>query len=101
MIRTTGTRKSVPLTESDLEDLAVVRESAELREALASVAGTDLPETASESVLLHTILVAGLRAAQERAQEAGYADLGAEYREGGSMRRKVSRRRPPAWTGDE
>lgn len=100
MARTSLSRKSLPLTDRDLEDLARLRESPVMQEALAAVAQTRLTEPTSESSLLHTVLVAGLRATQERAQEAGYAALGGEYRTDSERRHTAARRRRPSWADD-
>lgn len=100
MARTSLIRKSLPLTDRDLEDLARLRESTVLQDALAALAQTRLTEPTSESALLHTVLVAGLRATQERAQEAGYAELGAEYVAEDAERRRTARRRRPVWADE-
>ncbi len=95
-----STRKSLPLTDRDLDDLARLRESPMLRDALAALAQVRLTESTSEASLLHTVLVAGLRAVQERAQEAGYAELGDDYRTEDVQRRAAARRRRPAWADE-
>ena len=71
-----------------------------LQDALAALAQTRLTDSTSESALLHTVLVAGLRATQERAQEDGYAELGSEYAAADAQRRSAARRRRPAWADE-
>jgi hypothetical protein len=61
-------RKSVPLTDRDLADLAVIRESPEAREAVGITAGM------SEASQLHALVAFGLRAAREAVEAAQYAE---------------------------
>jgi hypothetical protein len=54
------TRKSLPLTEKDLADVARLRQETPEREALSEMAGT-VVEGVAEAALLHMIFEAGLK----------------------------------------
>lgn len=94
-----ATRKSLPLTPSDVDHLAMLRASAEHREALSDLAGSVVSERSSEAALLHAVWEVGMKAVQERVEEEGYAQL-AEERDT-SRRKSVARRRRPTWADDE
>lgn len=68
-------RKTVPLTERDLEDIAELLGTDTGREAL-SVLG--VPTSASEGQLLHALLLAGLRSAQHEQEALSYAAQAAD-----------------------
>lgn len=91
-------RKSLPLSERDLQDLAQLRGSAEQRMALATLVDSPVGEDDSEASVLHAVVVAGLRAVRRQAEEEGYAQM-AEQLDVAS-RRGVARRRQPAWADE-
>lgn len=66
-------RLSVPLSEQDVADLAMLRSAPEA----ARAAGIDDAEV-SDAALVHALLRAQLDLASDRAQEAGYARLAAD-----------------------
>jgi hypothetical protein len=96
-------RPSLPLTDRDVADLDRIRSSPSDRAALGHLVPGRVPAEGSvaESVLLHAIFEAGLRAVRERAEEEGYRQLAAEYKAEDAERRARARRRPPHWAGDE
>ncbi len=94
-------RPSLPLTAADEVDLALLKQSRPYQQALARLSSQDLPEGAvTESVLLHAVFEAGLAAVRHLAQSDGYAQLAAEFAAEESTRRRLSRRRRPAWADD-
>ena len=92
-------RPNLPLTKQDEADLSLLRNSPTHLRALAHLsAGTMTAEAdVTESMLLHALFEAGLRAVQATAEEEGYAQLAADYRTDADERRAMSRRRPPSW----
>ena len=90
-------RPSLPLTERDEQDLASVRNSPEYRTALGLPTTDDVSQDVSESVLLHAIFEAGLRAIRRQAEEVGYAEIAQSYIQEDAQRRTIARRRRPAW----
>jgi hypothetical protein len=95
------TRKSLPLTEKDLADVARLRQETPEREALSEMAGI-VVEGIAEAALLHMIFEAGLRAIRERAEERAYASA-AEDRLASrdtDEARRIARRRRPAWADE-
>jgi hypothetical protein len=92
-------RKSLPLTEGDLRDLSVLRESATHRAVLADLTGAPLSDTSSEAAVLHAIWEAGVKAVLERVEDEGYAQLAAQRDL--ADRKATARRRRPAWAGEE
>lgn len=92
-------RPSLPLTAEDEADLALLRDSASHRHALVQLTQLDLhdAEQVRESVLLHAVFEAGLAAIRHVAEAEGYQQLAAEYEQSDAERRRLSRRRPPAW----
>ena len=91
-------RKSLPLSQRDLQALAQLRSSAEQRTALANLVDAAVTEHDSEASVLHAVLVAGLRAVRRQAEEEGYAQM-AEQMETAS-RQAVARRRRPVWADE-
>lgn len=72
-------RKSIPLTERDLTDLAKLRGDADRIELLSALARAANPGSdASEAALLHLVIEAGFQTIQDRADEAGYAAWAAD-----------------------
>jgi hypothetical protein len=96
-------RKSLPLTEKDLADIARLREETPEREALAEIAGIEVVESVAEAALLRMIFEAGLRAIREKAEERAYASAAEERLAGGEAdeARRIARRRHPAWTSED
>ncbi|MGL5851516.1 MAG: hypothetical protein ACRCZD_12110 [Phycicoccus sp.] len=95
-------RPSLPLTEQNDADLALIRTSPAHRRALAEVGGLpDDIDAPSESALLHAVFEAGLSAVHQSAAEAGYAELAAQQGPKPTERRAVARRRRPDWADEE
>jgi hypothetical protein len=97
------TRKSLPLSERDLVDIARLRAEAPEREALSEMAGVVVVESVAEAALLRMIFAAGLRAIREKAEERAYASA-AEDRLASTEAdeaRRIARRRRPAWAGED
>jgi hypothetical protein len=96
------TRKSLPLTEKDLADVARLRQETPEREALSEMAGIVVVEGVAEAALLHMIFEAGLRAIRERAEERAYASAAEDRLAGGDTdeARRIARRRRPAWADE-
>lgn len=90
-------RPSLPLTEQDEQDLGTLRTSPHYRLALGLLATDEVPKDVKESVLLHAIFEAGLRAVQKQAEEVGYAEIAETCIEEDPERRASARRRRPAW----
>ena len=97
MNQTVVRRPSLPLTAADEADLAHLKDSLPYQQALARLSGHDLPEgDVTESVLLHAVFEAGLTAVRHLAESDGYAQLASDAADE-STRRRLSRRRRPAW----
>jgi hypothetical protein len=98
----TRARKSLPLTERDLADLARLRAQTPERAALARLSGVDVIDV-TESALLHMIFVAGLHAIREKAEEQAYATAAADRRASGDENeaRRIARRRRPSWADED
>lgn len=96
-------RKSLPLTEQDLADIARLREQTPEREALAELAGVTAVESVAEAALLRMVFEAGLRAIRERAEERAYASAAEDRLASGEAgeARRIARRRRPAWATDD
>ena len=92
------TRKSLPLTPRDLEDLNTIRHSVVHRAALADLIEVPVGEGASEASVLQAVFEAGLRAVRHQVEEAGYAQLAAER--DAATRQASARRRRPAWADE-
>ncbi len=92
------TRKSLPLSARDVEDLEKLRSSHEMREALSTLSSESITEASSEAALLHAVMEAGKRAIREHLESAGYAQI-AQQREDYN-RPAVARRRRPAWADE-
>jgi hypothetical protein len=92
------TRKSLPLTARDVEDLIKIRNSVAHRAALADLVDAPVSEGASEASVLQAVFEAGLRAVRHQVEEAGYAKLAAEM--DASTRQASARRRRPAWADE-
>lgn len=93
-----GTRKSLPLSERDLRDLAVLRGSTAHRAALSRLAHSEVTEASSEAAMLHAVLEAGIKAVQELVESEGYAQIAAE--DAAEERQAVARRRRPSWADE-
>ncbi len=97
------TRKSLPLTERDLADIARLRGETPEREALSELAGVVVADSVAEAALLHMIFEAGLRAIRDRAEERAYASAAADRVASGEADevRRIARRRRPAWVSED
>jgi hypothetical protein len=93
-------RKSLPLSERDLQDLELLRSSEARRAALAALAHAELSTSASEAQLLSALLAAGLSAVDQKLAEDSYAMEAIERRKTDAELRAVSRRRRPDWAGE-
>lgn len=95
-------RKSLPLTERDLNDLERLRAPGPERSVLCELAGIQV-ESVTEAALLNIIFATGLRAIRERAEERGYASAAAERLASGQAAepRRTARRRRPAWADED
>lgn len=102
MSRPVVRRPNLPLTAQDESDLALLRSSPAYRQALAQLSPSGLSpvEQVSEAVLLHAVFEAGLAAVRASAEEDGYAQLAVDYAEQAGSRRRMSRRRTPAWANE-
>ncbi len=95
-------RKTLPLTERDERALALLRSSAEQLDALSRLSGGGaLTPDASESVLLHAVLEAGLAAVRAATQDVGYAQMAAQLADESAERHADARRRRPSWADEE
>lgn len=96
-------RKSLPLTERDLADIARMREDTPEREALSEMAGIVVVESVAEAALLRMIFEAGLRAIREKAEERSYASAAEDRLASGEAdeTRRIARRRRPAWASED
>lgn len=97
-MRGAATRKSLPLSSRDLEDLERLRNSPAHRQALAALVESEVDVSASEASLLHAVLQAGMRAVRHEVEEAGYAQLAAEA--DATARKRDARRRRPSWADE-
>jgi|ERR1700744_2007903 hypothetical protein len=95
-------RKTLPLTERDLADLARLRQDTPERQALAALAGIQV-ESVTEAALLHMIFAEGLRAIREKAEEHAYASAAADRLASGEAAeiRRTARRRRPGWADQD
>lgn len=91
-------RKSVPVSSTELEDLALVRKSEPHREALARLSHEVVPEGASESRVLHALIAAGMKAVREAVEADGYAQIAAKQDD--AARKASARRRRPSWADE-
>jgi hypothetical protein len=95
-------RPSLPLTERDERELALLRSSAAHREALDRLTALEAAAAElSESALLHAVFDVGLRAIRDEIEESGYALLAAEQGDASTSHRAEARRRPPAWAHEK
>jgi hypothetical protein len=97
-------RPSLPLTERDVADLDKIRNSPAERAALEDLASVTFAaggRSEAESAFLHAVLLAGIRAVHERAEEASYQADAAAYQAEDTERRAVARRRRPPWTSED
>lgn len=92
-------RQALPLTEQDIADLARLRSSAVLRQALQDASPDAIDaEHATESSIVHAVFAAGLAAIAEAAEELGYERLAQDYDT--AARKGSARRRAPSWAAD-
>jgi hypothetical protein len=97
------TRKSLPLTEEDLADIARLRQETPEREALSELAGIVVVESVAEAALLRMVFETGLRAIREKAEERAYASAAEDRLASGEAdeARRIARRRRPAWANED
>lgn len=91
-------RKSLPLSQRDVDDLATLRRSARYRAALAKLSHEPVSEDSSEAALLHALVGAGMRAVSESVEEEGYEAMAADYSI--AQRKAFARRRRPTWADE-
>ncbi len=97
-------RPSLPLTARDVAELDKIRNSPSGRAALEDLASVTFAaggRSEAESAFLHAVLLAGIRAIRERAEEASYAADAAAYQAEDTERRAIARRRRPPWAGED
>lgn len=93
-------RKSLPLTAADLQDLAFIRQTAEQRQVLSEMSGTEVTEGTSEASYLRAVLEVGIQTLREHAEDRGYAAVAADQATTLAQRRRAARRRTPAWANE-
>jgi hypothetical protein len=94
-------RPSLPLTERDERDLALLASSPEHREALARLSGLESPSSVSEAAVLHAVFEVGIATIRSAVEEASYALLAAEQASAAAQLRAEARRRTPSWAHEE
>ena len=97
-------RPSLPLTERDVANLDKIRNSPAERAALEDLASVSFAaggRSEAESAFLHAVLLAGIRAVRERAEEASYEADADAYQAEDAERRAIARRRRPTWAGED
>jgi hypothetical protein len=94
-------RPSLPLTERDERDLALLSSSPGHREALERLSGLETPSAVSEASMLHAVFEVGLAAIRSAVEEASYAQLAAEQAGAAAQHRAEARRRTPSWAHEE
>jgi hypothetical protein len=97
----TERRTPLPLTARDLEDLQKLRQPSPEREALRSLADSPLADDVSESLLVHAVFVAGLRAIREAAEERAYAEAASDQWESAEEDYQIAHRRRPSWASED
>ena len=97
--RSTTTRKSLPLNERDLADLARLRGSAAHKSALRSLAYGE--KDSSESAILHALVRIGLQRVEDQVAEASYAAEAKEQRATRDRRQAAARTRRSRVRGAE
>ena len=100
MKQPTSRRVSLPLTEADERDLAMLRSESKYQAALQQMADVDIVH-ATESVTVHAVFTAGLVAIRNAAEEASYAEVALQQAVDRQSRRTQSRRRQPTWAHEE
>jgi hypothetical protein len=95
-------RASLPLTERDEQELALLRESAIHRNMIAELsAAPTFPKDVSEAVMLHAVFEIGLRTVREALEEKGYAELARAQVEEEPNKYVSARRNRPTWANEE
>ncbi len=94
-------RPSLPLTERDERDLALLSSSPGHREALERLSGLEAPSSVSEAAMLHAVFEVGLATIRSAVEEASYALLAAEQAGAAAQYRAEARRRTPSWAHEE
>jgi hypothetical protein len=96
-------RPSLPLTERDERDLALLVSSEAHRHALAKMSAIEAATSElTEAALLHAVFEIGLAAIRDEVEETGYAQLAAQRAVDAEehLKRTESRRRAPAWADE-
>lgn len=93
-------RKSLPLSERDLQDLELLRSSPDRRGALEALVHAEFPSTTSEAQLLSALLAVGLNAVEQKLAEDSYASEAIDRSASDAAQRAVARRRRPGWSGE-
>lgn len=93
-------RKSLPLSERDLQDLELLRSSPDRRGALEALVHAKFPSTTSEAQLLSALLAVGLNAVEQKLAEDSYASEAIDRSASDAAQRAVARRRRPGWSGE-
>lgn len=91
-------RKSLPLSDRDLHNLALMRDSGAHRAALAHLVDAEVTSESSEATLLHSVMEAGINAVQQQVEDQGYTQIAAEM--DWESQRTVARRRRPSWADE-
>lgn len=86
-------RKSLPLSQRDLQDLAMMRASEVHRHALSRLVETEVTDESSEATLLHAVMEAGINAVRQQVEDQGYAQI-ADQMDTAGQRATARRRRP-------
>lgn len=89
---TTKTRKMLPLTDQELHDFDLLRESETYREALGHLLH-EMPSSRSEAAILHAVFAVGLKAVKEQAEAEAYAANAAEFNAEMAERRAARKHR--------
>ena len=88
-------RKSLPLSSRDVSDLSRLRESDTYHAAIQELTSFTVTDQTSEASFLHAVLEAGILAIEQKAQEAGYAQMAQDIDV--AARKAFARRRTPTW----
>jgi hypothetical protein len=88
-------RKSLPMSVSDLEAVALIQGSEHHRAVLMDLSWQPLGPDSSEARYLRALLAAGIAAVRERVESEGYATIAAG--QDPDLSRRAARRRQPSW----
>ncbi len=95
-------RTSLPLTETNESDLALLHQSSIYQSALEKLSGTKIvDQELSSAALLHAIFEAGMAAVKKAAELEGYAQIASEITSSSAQqKRREARRRLPSWADE-